>query len=117
MGPADIQYTWHGGRSSSRLDCFFISTYTAALFPAASCTSRARPSSDHTPIMWSDGVHLSFKYLFRIQSLWMSDPMFKEIVSSSWSADCDAPNATERVLLKFSRLRTALHNYRQTRIQ
>lgn len=108
MGPSDVVYMWHGGRSRSRIDCFFMSPEAAAKFPLASCTAREHPLSDHTPIVWEDGSQVQLRGLFRLQNSWFDESDFRSLVEASWSKPIEARNTTNKLYLKLQRLKTEI---------
>lgn len=83
MGPSDVVYKWHGGRSRSHMDRFFMSIELATLYPAATWSSRERPLSDHTPLLWDDGSSHSHRYSFRVLHSWLKEPWFRDMVQGS----------------------------------
>ncbi|KAK9689166.1 hypothetical protein RND81_09G040100 [Saponaria officinalis] len=83
-------FTWTNNqdgvdRGWSRLDWAFVNPLWVLLFPNAMVNILPPGSSDHSPLMVTIGVHLTFPKVFKFLNCWIEHPNFYDVVSSAWS--------------------------------
>ena len=88
------RFTWVNKREvghyiQERLDRGFANAVWRGLYPEASIHHLTRTHFDHCPVLLKLVEHgLScFSRPFRFQPMWMSHPLFSEVVADSWSVD------------------------------
>lgn len=94
LGFQGPKYTWVNKQNIGqfileRLDRDFANQEWIDLYPEASVTHLTRVHSDHCPILLSlDKSHsLRLTRLFRFQPVWMSHPLFANVLNHNWASD------------------------------
>ena len=76
-------------------------------------TSLPRLLSDHTPILWSTQVVLSWPTYFKMDRLWLRDGGFKRDIAKWWHSHLNFGSTSDRLITKLKDLRHHLFNLRR----
>ncbi|KAM2622726.1 hypothetical protein TB2_027319 [Malus domestica] len=85
-------FTWTNGRGISShiemlLDRCFCSSSWYDTWPVTSCSTLARHSSDHNPLLVSCQQYVAqFRKPFRFQRVWLDHPNFINFVKEAWGS-------------------------------
>lgn len=85
-------YTWSNRRYSNkhtlireRLDRFLCNDRWLDLYPNSKVYHLSSPGSDHSPLVLKTNAFIPTHIPFRFETLWIREPTFPQVVSSSWS--------------------------------
>ena len=96
-------FTWSNMQDDpllEQLDWFFSSSCWTTSYPNTMVLPLGKPVSDHIPCMVTIESSVPRSKLFRFENFWTNHDGFMEVVASSWSKTCHAPNAAARICKK-----------------
>lgn len=77
-------YTWHRGKSKSKIDRIFVSQEWITKLPSLSASTLKRNVSDHTPLILKTGAKNWGPRPFRFQNEWLSHPGCIKLIQATW---------------------------------
>ena len=91
-----------------QLDWFFTSNNWSSVYPNTKVTAMAKPIPDHMPCLVSIGSSIPASKIFRLESYWVQQRCFFDVVNTSWSKPSYLHNSAARICQKMRRLTYAL---------
>ncbi|XP_026438856.1 uncharacterized protein LOC113337381 [Papaver somniferum] len=105
------RYTWSNGQSNPvmcRLDRFLISPSFEQHYPLVSQLAKARPTSDHIPLLLDISDPTWGPIPFRFEVMWFLENVFLQLLKDWWSSFCFAGTPSTVLWLKLKALKEKL---------